>query len=96
MNILTENVREMGGTPATESGAWGVFAKAVQSASNLFGEESAIESLQRGEEHGCEDYKSALEKDEIMDCCKTMIREKLLPKVESHVKILETLEEIVD
>ena len=93
---LASNVREMGGVPDTDSGAWGVFAKAVQGAANLFGTESAIESLQKGEEHGRRDYMDALEDDDVMTDCKAMIRSELLPKVENHIRVLEALEEVVD
>ncbi len=95
-NTLTANIREMGGVPETDSGAWGVFANAVQSASNLFGEESAIESLQRGEEHGRDDFETALEDDDVMDTCKETIRTELLPRVQEHIVALEGLEEVVD
>jgi uncharacterized protein (TIGR02284 family) len=94
-NLLTQNVREMGGTPETDSGAWGAFANTIQSAANLFGAESAVESLQRGEEHGRNDYLDALENGDVMDSCKTLIRSELLPRVQNHIKILERLEEIV-
>lgn len=93
---LSANVREMGGVPETDSGAWGVWAKTVQSTANLFGAESAIESLQKGEEHGRGDYEDALEDDDVMAACKTMIRTELLPRCESHIATLERLEEIVD
>ena len=92
-NTLAECIREMSGIPETDTGACGVIANAVQSTSNLFGEESAIASLRRGEKHGREDYERALEKDEVMPTRKTMIRTELLPKVESHIKTLEILEE---
>lgn len=93
---LEQNVSEMGGSPETGSGAWGVFASAVQSAANLFGTESAIESLQRGEEHGKKNYEDALNSEDVMPACKDMIRTELLPRVCSHVEVLERLEETVD
>ena len=92
---LTENVRSMGGKPDTDSGAWGVFAKAVQGAANLFGADSAIESLQRGEEKGREDYQDALENEDVMAECKTMIRNELLPRIERHLSALARLEDAV-
>ncbi|MFD2256453.1 DUF2383 domain-containing protein [Luteolibacter algae] len=95
-NRLTQNIREMGGEPDTDSGAWGAFAKAVQSAANLFGAESAIESLQNGEEHGRNDYEDALKNDDVMAECKTMIRSELLPRTQSHIATLERLEDVVD
>lgn len=95
-NKLAANVREMGGVPETDSGAWGTFANTVQGAANLFGTGSAIESLQKGEEHGRNDYNSALENEDVMDACKTMIRTELLPRIENHIAVLERLEEVVD
>ncbi len=93
---LTTNVREMGGQPDTDSGAWGAFSNAIQGAANLFGAESAISSLQRGEEHGRNDYRDALEDEHVMESCKNMIRTELLPATESHIATLERLEEQVD
>ncbi len=92
---LSQNVREMGGTPDDDSGAWGIFAKTVQGAANLFGAESAVESLQRGEEKGRRDYEDALKDEDVMDPCKEMIRSELLPRVNHHIATLERLEDSV-
>lgn len=89
---LSANVRDMGGEPEKDSGAWGIFAAAVQGAANLFGEDSAIESLQRGEEAGRKDYQEALMDDDVMTECKLMIREELLPPVIQHITALDQLE----
>ena len=92
---LSQNVREMGGTPEEDSGAWGVFAKAVQGAANLFGADSALESLQRGEEKGRSDYEAALANDEVMAAHKEVISSELLPRINHHIATLERLEETV-
>lgn len=92
--ILSSNVREMGGEPENDSGSWGVFAKAVQGAANLFGADSAIESLKRGEESGRNDYESALKSDDVMESCKDMIRDRLLPPIHAHIATLEALERL--
>lgn len=92
---LSANVREMGGVPEKDSGAWGLFATAMQGAANLFGENSAIESLQRGEEAGRKDYQEALLDDDVMTDCKLMIREDLLPPIIEHVASLDRLEHAV-
>lgn len=92
---LSANVRTMGGKPEKDSGAWGLFAQTIQSAANLFGTESAIESLQHGEESGLKDYEAALADDEVMAECKELIREKLLPPVLTHIASLEKLEQSV-
>lgn len=89
---LRENVREMGGTPEADSGAWGLFAKTIQSAANLFGRGSALESLQQGEEQGRRDYESALKDEEVLPGCKVLIRDELLPGTQRHIATLERLE----
>ncbi|MES2440397.1 MAG: DUF2383 domain-containing protein [Verrucomicrobiota bacterium] len=93
--LLSANVREMGGEPEKDSGAWGLFATAVQGAANLFGMGSAIESLQKGEETGLKDYQAALLDEGVMTDCKEMIRENLLPPVLNHIASLEKFEQSV-
>lgn len=92
---LQQNVREMGGTPDSGSGAWGTFANAIQGTANLFGAGSAIESLQRGEETGRRDYQDALDDAGVMEHSKTIIRDELLPRVNRHIATLERLEDAV-
>ncbi len=91
-NLLSANVREMGGDPDKDSGAWGIFATAVQCAANLFGPDSGVDSLRRGEETGRSDYQEALLDGDVMAECKLLIREKLLPRVIHHISTLEGLE----
>lgn len=88
---LRGNIQEMGGEPDTDSGAWGNVAKSVQGAANLFGENSAICSLEKGEKHGRNEYEDALEDEGVMADCKLMIRTELLPKIDQHIHTLEQL-----
>ena len=89
---LAANVRAMGGKPERDTGSWGRVATAVQGAAMLFGQNSAIESLQRGEEASRTNYQIALLDDEVMPACKLMIREELLPPIIEHVTALDRLE----
>jgi hypothetical protein len=95
VECLTANVQKMGGEPAADAGAWGMFASLVQGTANLFGPGSAIESLQKGEDVGRNDYQVALADPQVMTECKAMIREELLPQVMNHIATLEGLEETV-
>ena len=88
---LRENVVQMGGEPDLESGAWGSIATGIQGTANLFGSGSAVEVLLQGERHGHDDYKDALDDDEVLPECKTLIRATLLPRVERHMGALETI-----
>jgi len=92
---LQQNVRDMGGTPSTESGAWGTFAGTVQSAADFFGAGSAVEALKRGEEHGRKEYQEALDDEQVMPGCKAMMRDELLPRTNRHIATLERLEDAV-
>ncbi len=57
---LAQLVTAEGGTPTKDAGAWGAFAKAVEAGSVVLGEGPALGSLQEGEDHGVEVYKSEM------------------------------------
>jgi len=87
---LTSRVTELGGTPATDTGAWGTFATAAQSVANVLGDRSALESLKQGEEHGLNDCKSLLEEG-LDPQTKQMISHELIPMQQAHIESLEGL-----
>lgn len=93
-DLLAEHVRDMGGEPERTSGAWGSVTTAIQGTANLFGADSAIGSLQRGEEIGRRDYQDALTDDDVMSESKILIRDELLPATVRHIATLERLEQI--
>ena len=90
-NLLRENVKSMGGEPDRNSGAWGSFAKSIQKAASLFGENSTLQALQEGEEHGRNEYHEALESRHVLPDCKDLIRTRLLPPIERHISALKAL-----
>jgi uncharacterized protein (TIGR02284 family) len=62
VSALSEQIRALGGAPATASGVWGAFAKAVEGSATAFGDKVAINALEEGEDHGRNDYRRDLEK----------------------------------
>ena len=60
VQLLRQEIRRRGGTPAESSGPWGAFAKLVEGGAKLFGEKAAIAALEEGEDHGRDDYKRDL------------------------------------
>lgn len=86
---LRQNIIDMCGTPDSEAGLWGDFATGVQAAANLFGEDSAVASLIQGEKHGIREYQDAIEDDDTMPNCREQMLETWLPRLRSHVEILE-------
>ena len=75
---LQESIRALGGEPATGSGPWGKFAKAVEGGAKVFGEKAAIAALEEGEDHGLKDYKKELE--DLDPMTRQMVESDLLPK----------------
>lgn len=55
-DLLTQEIRRLGGDPAESSGAWGTFAKLVTGGAKVLGEKAAIAALEEGEDHGRNDY----------------------------------------
>jgi len=84
--ILTEEIRRLGGTPATSSGAWGSFVKLVEGGAAALGESAAIAALEEGEDHGNADYKRVISK--LEPAVRTVIEQKVLPlQLRSHAEI---------
>lgn len=56
VRLLTQAILQRGGEPAKSSGAWGAFARMVESSAAAMGEKAAIAALEEGEDHGKKDY----------------------------------------
>ncbi len=89
VSTLRQHLIEMGATPDDSSGAWGSFAKAVEGTAKLLGESPALAALEQGEEIGANDYRNALDNDDVMTSIKEEIRKLLLPRVENHINTLQ-------
>jgi uncharacterized protein (TIGR02284 family) len=88
---LREQVVRAGGTPANGSGAWGAFATAVSEAAEAVRPATVLAALKQGEQHGSNDYESALADPDLDPGCKDLIRSDLLPKSRAHVANLDRL-----
>ena len=60
VHLLGWRIHLLGGTPPESSGAWGAFAKAIEGAATIIGEKAAIATLEEGEDHGLNEYRSRL------------------------------------
>ena len=88
---LRERVSHFGGTPSEGSGAWAPFASAVTGAAEMIGPATVLSALKKGEEHGINDYESALKNPDIAPGCKDLIRAALLPRCRAHVADLDRI-----
>src|SRR5450432_2920701 len=60
VHLLGWRIHLLGGTPPESSGAWGMFATALEGAAAIIGEKAAIGTLEEGEDHGLNEYRSRL------------------------------------
>lgn len=77
VTILTNEIRKLGGEPSTSSGAWGMFAKAVEGGAKVMGEKTAIAALEEGEDHGNADYKRDIAK--LDGTVRSVVEQQVLP-----------------
>ncbi|WP_333876181.1 DUF2383 domain-containing protein [Methylobacter sp.] len=91
VSTLQEQIRQLGGTPAEDSGAWGTWAEIVQGGANMLGKKTALKALQAGEKNGIEDYEKALQDSDLPSDIRSLIETKLLPAQQSHIRTLDRL-----
>jgi hypothetical protein len=82
---LRKLIKHSGSDPATNSGIWGGFVKALEGTAGLFGESPALMILQKGELHGISQYNEALSNAHVSDEAKELIRTIMLPPLDSHL-----------
>lgn len=88
-DLLSLEVRRLGGEPSTDSGAWGTFAKLVTGGAQAFGEKAAIYALEEGEDHGRNDYKRDL--DDLEPAARNLIVQRVLPEQERTHRAMSLL-----
>ena len=75
----------------TAPGPWGIWAKFIEGAAQLFGNAAALKALKEGEEHGIDQYESFLNDETADHECKDLVCMQLLPQVRAHIPILSRL-----
>ncbi len=88
---LQEQIRQLGGTPSEDSGAWGTWSEIIQGGANMLGRTTALKALQEGERSGITDYEEALQDSELPSNVRSLIETKLLPAQQSHIRTLDRL-----
>jgi len=83
------HIKELGGTPSSDSGAWGTWAETVTGTAKLFGDAAALKALKEGEEHGLKEYKELLVDKDVPQSIKDEVKNKHIPVQEGHIKLLD-------
>jgi uncharacterized protein (TIGR02284 family) len=87
---IRQRIRELGGEASDSSGAWGVWASAVEGTMSLFGgDKGALKALKEGEEHGLKDYQEAV--DDVDGTSAQMISNQFIPAQQRHINLLDQL-----
>jgi hypothetical protein len=80
VELLQQQILQMGGDPAKSSGLWGSFAKAIEGGAKVFGEKAAAAALEEGEDHGLRLYRNEL--DDVDLGTRDLVERVLLPEQE--------------
>ena len=92
VTLLQSLVRQKGGTPDTDSGAWGTWANTVMGASKLLGDRAALKALKEGEESGMKQYRALIDDTDTPADVRDAAM-KLLKNDKEHVTRLDTMME---
>jgi uncharacterized protein (TIGR02284 family) len=94
VTLLSEQIRALGGSPATSSGVWGAFAKAVEGGAKTFGEKAAISALEEGEDHGRNDYRRDMDK--LDSASRQVVQSRVVPEQERTHHTMSSLKRALD
>lgn len=92
--LLQSLVRQKGGEPDTDSGAWGAWANTVMGASRLLGDKAALKALKEGEESGVKQYRSLIDNTDTPADVRDAAM-KLMKNDKEHCTRLDTMMETV-
>ncbi len=80
--------------PEDSSGIWGDFVSTFMKSAKIFGDETTLNALKRGEEHGLSEYQRLLELDEVPLKIKKIVKEHFIPQIETHISSIEALKSL--
>ncbi len=91
--LLSQKIQELGGEPEQGSGMWGSFSKMVEGGAKLFGDKSAINALEQGEDRGNENYTEKTEN--LSPAAQSFIADSILPEQRRSHQMLNRVQEMV-
>jgi hypothetical protein len=91
VSVLARHVALAGERPDRGSGAWGAFARAVETAASWIGDAHALKALKEGEVHGLSEYNTALASGQMPPALQVIVEDELLPRQEAHIAQLDRL-----
>ena len=87
VDLLRARIGLLGGEPPMSSGAWGAFARVMEKAATVAGEQAALAILEEGENHGLNVYRT--HNAELDASTYVLVNQRLLPlQLESRRALL--------
>src|SRR5690349_1458746 len=86
VSLLREEIRGFGGIADESSGAWGLWAQAVEGTAKIFGETAALKALKEGEEHGLKEYQAIMNDPDLLPELKSLLTERLQLRQKEHIE----------
>ena len=92
---LQSLVRQCGGTPTTDSGAWGTWSNTVMGAARLFGDRAALKALKEGDVSGIKQYEGLVDDGDTPTNVRT-VATTLIQRGREHVAQLDRMMDMVE
>lgn len=92
---LQSLIRQKGGKPDTDSGAWGTWAKTVMGSAKLLGDRAALKALKEGEESGVKQYRDLIDDSDTPADVRDVAM-KLMKNDKEHCTRLDTMMETLE
>ena len=90
---LELEISHIGGEPIRETHPWRRIRSLIDRSDDLWGDDSAVEALQKVEHRILDDYRQSLqEEDLLLPKCRRLCCARLIPLTASHIDALEDLE----
>lgn len=91
IDFWKNQAKMQGAVPDSDSGIWGKAVEAFVGTSKLFGNTTALKALKEGEEHGLNNYKDLLDRDDLTVLQKDQIKRQFIPVQEKHINSLNAM-----
>jgi hypothetical protein len=83
--LLRGMILDRDAEPEADSGVWGYFTTAVAGGAQLFGVQTTLAALIRGERYAARSYQDAIDNQVVSDECLELISNQLLPVTLLHL-----------
>ncbi len=93
VDLLGKKIQDLGGSPDYSSGLWGSFSKLIEGGAKLFGEKSAIDALERGEDKGRDNYQN--DASDLSPEIRSFIESTILPEQLRSHDMLNRVQDLV-